>query len=103
MFVCVCVGGVTRKETAKGGGCEAALNQLPLTIPTCCGGRTHRPEPARRGTTEECVCNSAALFINVTLDPIIKQWHTILVTEQRFTQVGKPHMLFKYRPSLRVP
>lgn len=50
-YVCVCEGRCTLKETAKGGGCEAALNQLPLTIPTCCGGRTHRPEPASSGTS----------------------------------------------------
>lgn len=57
--LCVCERGFTLKETAKGGGCKAALNQLPLTIPTCCGGLTHRPEPARRGTLEECLCTSA--------------------------------------------
>lgn len=58
--LCVCERGFTLKETAKGGGCKAALNQLPLTIPTCCGGLTHRPEPARRGTLEECLRTSAA-------------------------------------------
>ncbi len=34
--------------------------QLPLTSHTCCGGRTHRPEPAGRGTSEKCLRTTEA-------------------------------------------
>lgn len=59
-YVCVHERQFTLKK--KGRGCEAALNRLPLTVPTCRGGHTYIPEPERGSTADKCLSTAAATF-----------------------------------------